>query len=176
MKPAEENPSKKDDAKQTAERQNKPEEETFVFKVSQQYLPDKTNGVMVDCGATSHIINEINQFTRFDETFNPEKHYMELADGSKSNNVALKRAGVEVLLQDIKGRYVAVTLKNALFIRTYSQNIVSVKAATTDGARVIFEDGQNELITKDGTVFCIEEHERLLHEDGKQPTTTWMMY
>lgn len=85
--------------------------------------------------------------------------------------MALKRTGVEVLLQDIKGRYVAVTLKNALFIRTYSQNIVSVKAATTDGARVIFEDGQNELITKDGTVFCIEEHERLLHEDGKQPTT-----
>lgn len=35
-----------------------------------------------------------------------------------------------------------------------------MKAATTDGARVIFQDGRNELITKDRTVFCIEEHNR----------------
>lgn len=112
----------KDDAKQTAERQQKhEEEETSVFKVSQQYLPDniKANGVMVDCGATSHIKNEINKFTTFDETFNPEKHHMERADGSKPNKVALKREDAEVLLQDIKERYVVVTLKKALFISTY---------------------------------------------------------
>lgn len=68
---------------------------------------------------------------------------MEQTDGSRSNNVVLKRGDAEVLLEDKKGRYVDVTLKNALYIQTYPRNIVSVKAAPTDGARVVFEDGQN---------------------------------
>lgn len=62
-----------DDAKQTADRH---EEQTFVFKVSQMFLPDnvKRNGLMVDCGATSHIITEMNKFTTFDKNFNSKSH------------------------------------------------------------------------------------------------------
>lgn len=103
---------------------------------------------MIDCGTTSHIINEMQKFTRFDETSNPEKHYMELADGSRRNNMALKCGDAEVVLRDIKRRNVAITLNKALFIPTYPQSIVSVKAATTGGAKEIFEVGQHELITK----------------------------
>lgn len=54
---------------------------------------------MVDCGATSHMINK---FTKFDETFNPEKHHMERADGSKPNKVSLKRGDV-ITIQEEKG-------------------------------------------------------------------------
>ncbi|XP_060907353.1 uncharacterized protein LOC132984488 [Labrus mixtus] len=136
----------KDDAKQTAERQEKHEEEqTFVFKVSHNFLPNdiKEKGLMVDCGATSHIITEKDKFTTFDESFNPMKHYMELADGSRANNVALKRGDAEVYLQDSNGRLVPVTLKEALFIPTYPQDIFSVKAATSNGAKVVFKRGQN---------------------------------
>lgn len=46
---------------------------------------------MVDCGATSHIITEESTFTKFVEAFDPNAHYMELADGTRMNNVALKR-------------------------------------------------------------------------------------
>lgn len=49
-----------------------------------------TQADVVDCGATSHIRTEMNKFTRFDETFNPKSHYMELADGTRMNNVELK--------------------------------------------------------------------------------------
>ena len=83
----------KDEAKQTAERQEDHKDyETFVFKVSQTFSTDniKINGLIVDCGATSHIITERNSFTKFDESFNPKSHYMELADGTRMNNVALK--------------------------------------------------------------------------------------
>lgn len=66
-----------------------------------------------------------------------------------------------MLLLDVKGRYVTVTLKKVLFIPSYPQSIISVQAATTDGAKVIFQEGQNELISKDGSVLCIEEHESL---------------
>ena len=156
----------KDEAKQTAERQEEHEnDETFVFKVSQTFLTDniKRNGLMVDCGATSHIITERNSFTKFDESFNPKSHYMELADGTRMNNVALKRGDAEVLLQDVEGRSAKVILKKALFIPSYPQSIISVKAATSNGVKFIFQEGQNELIYKDGTVFRIEEHERLYY-------------
>lgn len=96
----------KDDAKQTTDGQkDQKEEQTFVFKVSQKFLPDniKINGLMVDCGATSHIITEEDAFTKFDETFNPNAHYMELADGTRMSNVALKRGDAEVCLQDREG-------------------------------------------------------------------------
>lgn len=158
---------KEDSAKQTTEIPDKHEEDeyTFVFKVSQKVLPEniKENGLMVDCGATSHIITEKDKFTRFDESFNPEKHYMELADGTRRNNVALKRGDAEVFLQDIEGKPALVTLRKALFIPSYPQDFISVKAATADGASVIFKEGQNRLITKEGTVFSIEEHERLYY-------------
>ena len=117
---------------------------------------------MLDCGAPSHITEE-DEFAKFDETFNPNAHYMELADGTRMNNVALKRGDAEVCLQDREGRCSKVTLKKALFIPSYPQSIFSVKAATTNGATVTFQEGRDELIHKDGTVFPIEVHERLYY-------------
>lgn len=154
----------RDDAKQTAEKKDD-DEQTFVFKVSRRLLPEsiKGRGLMVDCGATSHIITEKARFTRFDESFNPALHYMELADGTRMNNVALKRGEAEVFLQDGEGKTVKTILRRALFIPSYPQSIISVQAATEDGARVIFQKGQNELIGEDGTVFPIKEHERLFY-------------
>ncbi|KAL6466287.1 hypothetical protein MHYP_G00264200 [Metynnis hypsauchen] len=76
---------------------------------------------------------------------------------------ALRRGDAEVLLQDVRGRGATVTLKKALFIPTYPQSIISVQAATNDGAKVIFKEGQNELINRDGRVFNIEVHERLYY-------------
>ncbi|XP_028291069.1 uncharacterized protein LOC114478151 [Gouania willdenowi] len=150
---------RKDDAKQTSEKQdNYEEDQTMVFKASQDLLPDniKLNGIMVDCGATSHIITDEEQFTQFDKTFDPNKHFMELADGSKMNNVALKRGDALIKLLNSEGKYVRVTLKNALLIPSYPQSIFSVQAATAHGASVTFMEGQNELLCKDGTVFPIE--------------------
>lgn len=62
----------KDEAKQAAEKQEEPEkEQTFEFKVSQTFLPDNITkiGLMVDYGATSHILTEEKDFTKFDESF-----------------------------------------------------------------------------------------------------------
>lgn len=88
---------------------------------------------------------------------------MELVDGTRVNNVALKQGNADMLLLDMEGKCVRITLKKALFIPSYPQSIISVQAATTDGARVIFQEGQNELINMDGAVFRIEEHERLYY-------------
>ena len=85
----------KDDVKQVADGQKDQEEElAYVFKDN-----IKSNRLMVDCGATTHIITEGDAFAKFDKTFNPNEHYMELADGTRMNNVALKRGNAEVCLQ-----------------------------------------------------------------------------
>ena len=66
----------------------------YYFKVEvdpSETLDDDKINLLVDCRATTHIVNELSKFTYFDEDFNPNKHYIDLADGPRSNNVALKK-------------------------------------------------------------------------------------
>lgn len=100
----------------------------------------------------SCIITDEKLFTRINKTFNPSRHYMKLADVNKMNNVALKLGDAQIELLNSKGRYVKVTLKNALLIPSYPQSIVSVISATANGASVTFTDGHNELQCKNGSV------------------------
>lgn len=140
------------------------EDHSFAFKAKDcgnQGL--KQRGLMVDTGATSHIITDIQRFKSFDETFTPGRHFMELADGTRTSGVALKRGDVEVYLQDSEGRKVKATLEGALYIPSYPQDIFSVQAATAKGASVTFKKGCNQLIHKNGTRFKISEYERLYY-------------
>ncbi|KAK6316125.1 hypothetical protein J4Q44_G00136490 [Coregonus suidteri] len=112
---------------------------------------------MVDTGATSHIVTDIGKFKEFDETFKPEKHSVELADGTRTNGVAERRGAAEVYLRDNTGRRVKTTLTKALYVPSFPQDIFSVKAATANGASVNFRQGCNKLIHKNGTTFDIED-------------------
>ncbi len=64
---------------------------------------------------------------------------------------------------DSTGRYVTASLKNALYIPSYPQDIFSVQAATEKGASVVFHPMSAELISKDGTKFDIEKHGKLYY-------------
>ena len=64
---------------------------------------------------------------------------------------------------DTTGKRVNATLKNALYIPTYPQNIFSVQAATERGASVSFNPDSAELVYKDGTKFNIEKNGRLYY-------------
>ena len=138
-------------ASETLEDFDSEAEHSFAFEIN------KPNALLVDCGATTHIINDESKFSNFDDKFAPEKHYIELADGTRSNNVALKRGDVEITIMDTTGKRVNATLKNALYIPTYPQNIFSVQAATERGASVSFNPDSAELVYKDGTKFNIEK-------------------
>ena len=46
---------------------------------------------LVDTGATCHIVNYDSGFISVDEHFNPENHYIELADGSKTCNLGFEK-------------------------------------------------------------------------------------
>ena len=74
-------------------------------------------GLMVDTGATSHVITYITEFKNFDDTFKPETHSVELADGTRCNGIAQRKGDAEVCLIDSGGRRHTTTLRNTLFIR-----------------------------------------------------------
>ncbi|KAJ8043248.1 hypothetical protein HOLleu_10252 [Holothuria leucospilota] len=63
----------------------------------------EVNSLLVDCGATTHIINDESKFVKFDDSFNPENHFIELADGSRTNSVALGKGDAHVSLVDSSG-------------------------------------------------------------------------
>ena len=57
----------------------------------------------MDCGATTHILNEDSKFINFHKNFDCSCHVVELADGSKYN-LALKRGDVCVKMTNTNGK------------------------------------------------------------------------
>lgn len=110
----------------------------------------KKKGIMVDAGATSHIVNDIAKFKSFDNTFQPDTHSIELADGTKCSGMAQRRGTVLIYLLDNDGRQQRAQLHEALYIPTYPHDIFSVARATNGGATVTFKKGDSHMITKSG--------------------------
>ena len=52
----------------------------FNVKDKDFYLPCDES-FLVDCGATTHIVNYDSDFIFIVDNFNPEGHFIELADG-----------------------------------------------------------------------------------------------
>ena len=143
-------------------------EHSFAFQMKAQQGVTKNNTQMpnkllVDCGETAHIITDESKFSSFDQSFKHETHYIELADGTRSNNVALKRGDVELPIMDSTGRSVTVSLKNALYIPSYPQDIFSVQAATERRASIVFHPEAAELFSKGGTKFSIKKYGKLYY-------------
>ena len=154
-------------AKKSAVGIDKQEEHSYsFFKVSDAdlFLESKGNeAFLVDCGATTHIVNNDCNFVYIDETFKPSDHYIELADGTRQNNIAKKRGTVEVTFCDKAGKLVISQLENTLFIPSYPQCIFSVQAATKKGAKLTFNGDSAELVNKDGVCFPVKQHGQLYY-------------
>ena len=117
----------------------------------------------MDCGATTHIANDLAQYICVDKDVNPDEHYMELADGSRSNNIARKKGIAKVTLQGTNGMAYNIGLENCLYIPSYKQNIFSVHAATEKGALVELSNNASSLTTTDDTKFEIKKRGRLYY-------------
>ena len=80
-------------------------------------------GSAVDSGVTSHIINDVTKFKKFDDSFQPETHCVELADGTRYRGVAERRGDADVCLIDNKGECHKATLKHTQYIPSSPQDI-----------------------------------------------------
>ena len=98
----------------------------------------KNDKLLVDCGATCHLINKAEHFTTFDKSFEPEKHFIELADGRRSNKLATARGNAKFTILDsteLQGK----SFCKMHFLRQIFPQVFSVRAATDAGAKVTFE-------------------------------------
>lgn len=128
--------------------------------------------LLVDCGATSLIISDKSEFVRFDNNFDPSSHFIELADGSRTNNLVFGRGDASVILSEVNGQTHTVSLKDALCVPTYKQDIFSVQAATDEGVSVMFNPHDAELISQNGTIFEIEKKGKLYYLNNVKNNTT----
>ena len=143
------------------------EEHSFVFKVDHTKTNDNVitnvcNSVLVDCGATAHIVTSKESFLSMKD-LSTENHTIELADGSRSNNVVIGKGNASISVHDKNGVKHDIVLENALYIPSYKQNIFSVQAAVKKGANVNFSPNSAELIAPDGTSFDIKQSGRLYY-------------
>ena len=102
--------------------------QNYFFALGYDIVLDKTN-LLVDCKATNHVITDKSKFIHFDQNFVLGRHFVKLADGSRSNNIVLKRGDACIYLHNSKGHMCRCILKNALYIPTFKQNIFSVQVA-----------------------------------------------
>ena len=118
---------------------------------------------LVDSGASKHVMNDLRYFTSFDTDFDPKGHFVELADGSRTYGVAEKRGTVTINLTDHEGNIIEVKLYGVLYIPSYPQWIFSVRAATENGAVVIFEGNSATIISSGGLKFPVSMKEKLYY-------------
>ena len=96
----------RDGARKVVEERDSEEDHFFKTNDRNERSPGSTRmkGIMVDGGATSHIINDIEKFKSFDDTFQPDSHSVELADGTKCSGIAQRRGTATICLLDSAGQ------------------------------------------------------------------------
>ena len=109
--------------------------------------------LLVDSGATDHIINDVSKFVSVDRSFEPKNYDIELADGTKSSGIAQMKGTAIVHILDEDGNARKTYLNNALFIPSYPKNIFSVRAAAKNDA--VFYIGRNSRLICKGVKFPI---------------------
>ena len=137
---------------------------SFTFTVQDSYGRGRNaenESLLVDTGATSHIVNDSSKFINFDDNFDPNIHFMELADGSKSN-VVVGKGNAKVKLYDVKGNLHDVMLYNVLYIPSYNQNIFSVSAEVGRGGSVNLGKQVSMYTTEEGNAFQIKQKGRFV--------------
>ena len=120
------------------------EESSFAFKMDDYYLKKTTVLTELLGRRKSYEVSDAKTFLNYDQTFQPENHYMELVDVTKNSGVALKRWNAKVCLLDADGNQVAFTLKKHYAYPPTHMIYFFVKIATTNGASVIFKENKNE--------------------------------
>ena len=116
---------------------------------------ETSDSLLVDSGATSHIICNKEKFISFDQDYNPADHYVELADGTRTNGLIKGRGVATFKVPDRNNIIRTISVNNALYIPSYSLNIFSVKKATDQGASFVFSTNEGTLTASNGIVFAM---------------------
>ena len=141
-------------------------QDSFAFKsnvLNKSDVNSNSDNLLVDCGATVHIINDKSKFIKFDDNFDAENHTIELADGTRTTGIVTGKGNAKIDICDSDGNIHNVVLEKALCVPSYKQNIFSVQAATENGSSVNFTPSSSELKAPNGTTFNIIKSGKLYY-------------
>ena len=119
--------------------------------------------LLVDSGCTSHIETDKPKFVTFQESFKPQDHCIELADGQKQQGVVQGIGNVKDSILDEHGNSKNILLKDTLYIPGFKQGILSVWKTVQSGHSITFSPNGSTLTTCDGRVFNIIEKNKLFY-------------
>ena len=136
---------------------------TFSFAVNEcmkigNKKTDKGDpGLLVDSGATKHIINDKNRFEWFDPGCKSEEHSLDLADGTRITGMVRGRGTATIMIRDAHGCLRKSKLSDVLYCPTFPYSIFSVNAATNrnKGTTITLGAESGTLSASDGTIFPI---------------------
>ncbi|GFR97945.1 CCHC-type zinc finger, nucleic acid binding protein a [Elysia marginata] len=139
-------------------------EQHYTFQITSlpAHRNDADNTFLVDSGASVHIVKDRDKFSDLNSSFNPATNIIELAGGRKCSNLAEGQGDATIQLVDTNGIEHNVTLRNALYIPTFTHNIFSVRAATERGASVTFSQ-DFAILEYSETKFHIQKHDNLYY-------------
>ena len=103
-----------------------------------------------------------SKFVNFDQNFEPGNHFVELADGSRVNNIVLKRSNPFIYLCNSK-RHMCRCILKMFYIYQLLNKTFSVQAATKKMVRTCFERDNCQLIYPNGAVFNITQKRRFYY-------------
>ena len=120
------------------------------------------NDILLDTGASIHIFNQKHLFSKFDENFDPDIAFLEMADGSKTSNIIKGRGTAKIPIKDKNGHNRLIKLENSLYVPQFKKNIISVNLAIKSGFCFNFNDIANEtMICPKGNIFKIKNRKHL---------------
>ena len=131
-------------------------ENDYSFTTTHNRPVPRNNTFLVDCGASSHMINDKSLFVSLDSTFEPTDHFIELADGRRRNDLAEGQGDAKIEMFNSQGVQYNITLKGALYTPEFPISLFSVRAATEAGASLVFSKTGASL-THRGTKFDITQ-------------------
>ena len=137
---------------------------SFQFSVREgDILSESANPeeLLMDSGSTEHILNDKKNFISFEEDYKPQNHYIELANGTKVQNISRGRGTARIPIRDASGRLRSATLSDVLYVPSFPYNIFSVKSATKKGATVTFGGENGMMRSRNGTNFPISSRNDL---------------
>ena len=82
---------------------------SFTTPVNQKIISyanttnDTNDKLLIKCGATRHIVSNSNYFMTNDTRFNWKQHFIQLADGHRSNELATARGDAQFKIADTEG-------------------------------------------------------------------------
>ena len=137
---------------------------TIIFKISEMNsdYDIQTPNILIDSGASANIVCDEQFFEYLDPNFTNKNSYLELADGSKVNNLILGKGTASIPITDNKGKLRKITLNDCLFIPSFGKNIMSLSSAVRDGASFDLNKRGNETMrSNDGHIFNIDTKDNL---------------